>query len=102
MHCFNAIVISLFGRKCIYPFQFQGQLNENALEAMHKILRYLLKWRARPFLIEGLTDAYNHLWIKSSYFINSFSGEPPKKLGPMPMKTEDDLYVASFIIQDED
>ena len=79
---------------------FQGQLNENALEAMHKILRYLLKWRARPFLIEALTDAYNHLWIKSSYFINSFSGEAPKKLDPIPMKTDDDLFVASFIIQD--
>ena len=73
-------------------------MNENPLEAMHKILRFLLKWRARPFLLEALTDAYNHLWIKSSYFINFCGGEKPKKLGPMPKKTEDDLYVATFII----
>ena len=81
-----------------YIFQFQGHIGEGALESMHKWLRYLLKWRSRPFLIEGLTDAYNHLWIRTSPWINSFSGEPPKKLGPIPMKTEDDREVAKYII----
>ena len=100
-HCIKlAFSTKWANQDCKDYLLFQGQLSENPLEAMHKILRFLLKWRARPFLIEGLTDAYNHLWIKSSYYINSFSGEPKKKLGPMPMATDDDRYVASFIIQD--
>ena len=82
----------------LHFIQFQGHIGEGALESMHKWLRYLLKWRSRPFLIEGLTDAYNHLWIRTSPWINSFSGQPPKKLGPIPMKTEDDREVAKYII----
>ena len=84
---------------CLF-FMFQGQLSESPLESMHKVLRFLLKHRARPFLYEGLVDAFNHLYTKSSPFINSFSGEPPKKRDPIPMETPDDLFVASYIIGD--
>ena len=79
-------------------FYFQFQLSENALEATHKVLRFLLKYRARPFLFEGLTDAFNHLWVRSSYLINSASGQPRKKQKPIPRKTADDEIVASYII----
>ena len=65
---------------------------------MHKVLRNLLKNHARPFLYEGLLDAFNHLYTKSSPLINSFSGEGPKKKDPIPLATEDDIFVASFLL----
>ena len=67
---------------------------------MHKTVRFLLKNRARPFLYEGLLDTFNHLYTKSSPYINSFSGEKKKKKEDIPRKTADDLFVASYILEE--
>ena len=82
---------------------FQGQLSENALESTHKIIRFLLKYRARPFLFEGLVDCYNHLWIRSSPYIKSFSGEKPQKPPKLgKLVTDDDKLFASYIIIEDE
>ena len=69
-----------------------------SLEASHKLLRKLLKLHARPFLSEGLTDAFTHLWMLSSPRQRALMGPPKKVHKDLPIKTEDDRIVASFFI----
>ena len=75
-----------------------GQLSETPLEGTHKTLRRLLKYHARPFLKEGLIDAFNHLYIRTSPMLRSFQG-PPKRYIKKPIITEDDEIVARYIIE---
>ena len=69
-----------------------------SLEASHKLLRKLLKLHARPFLSEGLTDAFTHLWMLSSPRQRALMGPPKKVHKDLPIKTEDDRIVASFFV----
>ena len=47
---------------------------------------------------EGLIDAFNHLYIRTSPMLRSYQG-PPKRYIKKPIITEDDEIVARYIIE---